>query len=551
MIRCRPLLLGALLLGVVAIPAAAAQTPARSHGAGCTDTWKAAVSGLWGVPANWSTGQIPGNTDDVCITLPGTYTVTLAPWSIGTADPNNNGASVAAITIGTSGGGGIETLDIVGQGSTSNSNEQLSTVFLNVGATSTITSHGNLVLDSTGAGTKPPLGTPPGGAAAVGGGEFLNYGTIETETQSPNDKLANFVQLEATLVNQPHASVHDLSGQLQEDAITSYGKFSVAAGASMSLIPLQVDYGGPASFANYGTLVNHGSITAYQTAGAVTWTQAGGPITGNEVVLGGGAILLDKSGAAQFFVDSISAQVKGTIPPGQKITVVGEAYNYRGDNYNGTSLGLDASTVVNDGTIVLEAQGSGSKTGGPAVVNNGILVNKGTILAEVKDPSWPVQYEAGLANMHSGTLSVTGGEFEDNAPAAATNEGTVKVGSGALYLLESGAAFTNKSDGTIVPEISSPKRFGQFEMVSPCCAGPGRFIAGGSLDPVVGGHLPANTDLPLFLISGGDFEGTFAHLAKPFTADYTHETGTPAFVGAVYDESAKKPKARGPAVPHA
>ena len=542
MTRNRSLLLGALLLGAVAVPAAGAQTSASPRAAGCTDTWKAAVSGLWGVPANWSTGQIPGNTDDVCITLPGTYTVTLAPWSIGTADPNNNGAGVAAITIGASGGGGIETLDVVGQGSTSNSNEQVSTVSLNVTKTSTITSHGNLMLDSTSAGTKPPPGTAPGGAATVGGGEFLNYGTIETETQAPSDKLANFIQLEATLVNEPHASVHDLSGQLQEDAITNDGNFTVSSGASMSLIPLQVNFGGPASFANYGALVNDGSITANQTAGAVTWTQAGGPIKGNEVVLGGGATLLDKSGAAQFFVDSISAQVKGTIPPGQKITVVGEAYNYRGDNYNGTSLGLDASTVVNDGTIVLEAQGSGLKTGGPAVLNNGALVNNATILAEVKDPSWPVQYEAGLINKHSGTLSVTGGEFEDNAPAVATNDGTVKVGSGALYLLESGAAFTNKSDGTIVPEVSSPKSLGQFQVVSPCCAGPGRFIAGGSLDPVVVGHVSANTDLPLFLVSGGVFEGTFAHLAKPFTADYAHETATPAFVGAVYEESAKKPK---------
>ena len=87
------------------------------------------------------------------------------------------------------------------------------------------------------------------------------------------------------------------------------------------------------------------------------------------------------------------------------------------------------------------------------------------------------------------------------------------------------------------------KSLGQFEVVSPCCAGPGRFIAGGSLDPVVVGHVSANTDLPLFLLSGGVFKGTFSHLAKPFTADYAHETGTPAFVGAVYEESAKKPKA--------
>jgi hypothetical protein len=500
------------------------------------------VSGLWGVPSNWSTGQIPGGDDSVCITLPGTYTVTLAPWSIGTADPNNSGAGIGALTLGAAGGGGTETLDIVGQGSTSNSNEQVTNVTLSVVQTSTITQQGNLVLDSTSGGTPPPQGTPPGGYAGVMGGQFLNYGTVETETQAPSDKLANLTEFESGLVNEAHAKVSDLSGELEEDNITNYGSFTVGVAASMSLIPLQVNFGGPASFANFGALVNDGSITANQTAGAVTWTQAGGPIKGNEIVLGGGAILLDSSGAAKFLVDSISAQVKGTIPAGQKITVVGESYNYRGDNYNGTTLGLDSSTVVNDGTIVLEAQGSGSKTGGPAVLNNGALVNKGTILAEVKDPSWPVQYEAGLANKHSGTLSVTSGEFEDNAPAAATNDGTVKVGLGALYLLESGAVFTNKPDGTIIPEISSPKRLGQFQVVSPCCNGAGKFIAGGSLLPFLVGHASTNTDFPLVLLSGGVFKGTFAHLGKHFTADYSHETSSPPFVGVVYDKVAGKAK---------
>ena len=161
------------------------------------------------------------------------------------------------------------------------------------------------------------------------------------------------------MTNEAHAGVHDISGQLQEDAITNDGSFTVGRGASMTVVPLQGVYGEPASFANDGALVNDGSITANQTAGAVTWTQAGGPIKGNEVVLGGGATLVDRSGAAQFFVSSIAAKLTGTIPVGQKITVVGEAYNSNGDAYNGTTLALDGSEVVNDGTIVLEAQGSG------------------------------------------------------------------------------------------------------------------------------------------------------------------------------------------------
>jgi len=533
------------VLGAVAIPATGAQAAVRAaspHAASCSDSWKSPVSGLWGVGANWSNGQIPAGTDDVCITVPGTYTVTLAPWSIGTDDPNHAGADANALTLGAAGGTGRQTLVVAGQGSISNSNEQVSTVFLDVGAASTITAHGNLVLDSTDGGTTLK-GNPSGGYAAVDGASFFNYGSIEAETQAPANKLADFTQFEAPLTNEAHAGVDDISGQLREDSITNDGSFTVGSAASMTLVPLQGVYGLPASFTNDGALVNDGSITANQTAGVVTWTQAGGPIKGNEVVLGGGATLVDKSGTAQFFVSSIAAKVTGTIPAGQKITVVGEAYTSDGDAYNGTTLSLDGGTVVNDGTLVLDAQGSGTKTGGPAIVNDGSIRNDGTIVAEVTDQSWTVQYQAGLANTHAGTLKVTGGTFNDDGGGAVANDGTVEIGPRALYLMQEGAAFTNEADGTIVPQIASTKSLGQFQLTSPCCSGPGRFVAGGSLLPELVGPAPtANTVLQLFLLSGGSFKGTFARLGKRFTADYSHESASPAFVGAIYDDSGKGPK---------
>lgn len=219
--------------------------------------------------------------------------------------------------------------------------------------------------------------------------------------------------------------------------------------------------------------------------------------------------LVDKSGAAQFLVNSISAKITGRIPAGQKLTVEGEAYNSSGNNYNGTTINLNGATLVNDGTIVLDAQGSTNKSGGPVVVNDGSIRNAGTILAEVQDPSWNVQYAAGLANTRTGTLSVSGGTFVDTS-AAVSNDGTVKLGPEALYLLEGGAAFTNKSDGTIVPQIASSKSFGQFELSSPCCSGPGRFLAGGDLMPAILGHLPAaNTEFQLFQLTGGASKAPF------------------------------------------
>jgi len=535
MTRRRLFTMGAVVLGTLAIPATTARAATDPHTPACTDSWKAAVSGVWSVGANWSDGQIPTGNDNVCITVPGIYTVTLAPWSIGTADPNNDGANVHSITIGATGGTGTQTLDIAGQGSTSNSNEQVSTVFLNVAATSTISAHGSLILDSTDGGSTLP-DNPSGGYAAVLGANVQNYGSVETEVQDLKNKYANFTQFEASLTNETGASVHDSSGLLEATAVTNKGRFTVATRASLSVVALQGVFGAPASFTNAGELVNNGSITANQVAGTVTWTQSAGSIKGNEVTLQGGATLVDAVGAGQFLMNSIAAKLTGTIPIGQKITVVGEAYNSAGDNYNGTSLVLDGHTVVNHGTLVLEAQGSGNKTGGPAVVTDGSIRNDGTILAEVHDPSWTVQYQAGLQNTRAGIVTVNGGTFDDEGGGTVANDGTVKIGPRAAYLLEGATAFSNKG-GAIEPQIASSTSLGQFVLVS------GKFTAGGALLPGLVGTKPAaNTEFRLFVLSGGTFAGTFAHVGSPFTADYGHESASPAFVGAIYDKSAKKKK---------
>ncbi|MGA3216575.1 MAG: hypothetical protein ABSD97_12915 [Acidimicrobiales bacterium] len=542
MTRSRSLVIIAAMLGVLAIPGAGVHAATSPRTAIGSDSWKSAASGVWGLAANWTNG-IPTSTDNVYITVPGTYTVTLAPWSIGTADPNQSGATVNSLTLGEASGTGTQTLLIAGQGSRSNSNEQVNTVSLDVAAASTISAHGNLVLDSTNGGLTLP-GNPSGGYAGVFGATILNRGSIETETQAPKNKYANFTQFEAPLTNETRASVHDESGLLEATSVTNDGSFIVAPDASLSVVALQGVYAQPASFTNDGQLVNDGAITAAQGAGTVTWTQAGGPIKGNEIVLQNGTTLVDKSGAAQFLINWIAAKISGTIPAGQKITVVGEAYNSNGNNYNGTTLGL-VGTVVNDGTIVLDAQGSGKNSGGPAIVTGGSIRNNGTIMAEVQDPSWTVQYQAGLQNTHAGALGITGGTFNDDGAFPATNDGTVEIGPRALYLLQEGASFANKGDGTIVTQVASAKSFGQFQMVSPCCAGSGRFTAGGSLIPrLVGRYVPAaNTEFQLFLLSGGAFTGAFGRLAKSFTADYANESASPAFVGAIYDKSSKKPKA--------
>jgi hypothetical protein len=94
----------------------------------------------------------------------------------------------------------------------------------------------------------------------------------------------------------------------------------------------------------------------------------------------------------------------------------------------------------------------------------------------------------------------------------------------------------NAADGTFSPQIAGASSFGAVQLTGPCCNGPGTFTAGGTLAPaLLGGFVPtAGQEFAAFELDGGRFEGTFPGVGSGFTADYSHESSEPAFVGAVY-----------------
>jgi fibronectin-binding autotransporter adhesin len=490
-----------------------------ANAAAACDSWTNASGGSWATASNWSTGAVPSTTDDVCITLPGTYTVVLAPYS------SAGGDSIASLTIG--GGEGTQTLDELGAASVTGSNETNNETRLGVTNGVTIASSGALILDATAGGTPTP-GQPAGGTAELSAATLVNGGAISTRVED-----ASFgAQLQvSSITNQAGGSISVGSGALTLTQPSPYswsavnnGSISVAAGASLVL---STSFAGDAAFTNDGPVANAGSISMATTSGAATWTQSGGSLSGNAVQLGSSTTLADSAGAGQFLLVA-SPVITGTIPAGQTVTV--------GDQTIGTTLSLKNATLVNDGTLVLDQTGTGTTSGGPVMVASGAIQNNGSLVAQVDDPSWVIHLQAGLTNAHGSTMTVAGGSLVQDDTTQTVNDGLVTLGPGALYLLEEGSSFVNAGDGTVSPQIASATSFGQFQLSAPCCAGAGSFTAGGTLLPVlVGGFVPAaNQEFQTFLLTGGPFTGTFATLGNGFSADYAHETTSPAYVGSVY-----------------
>lgn len=513
MTRIRSLLVCILTLGALTASVASAQA---------CDTWKSAVSGSWGTPSDWSSGEVPGNTEEACITLPGNYTVTLEPYMpVGGEGRTVGGGTVKSLTIGSPNGTGTQTLDLAGQSFTYGG-EQQNGVSLGVSpGTATINATGALILDSTALNTQgfnPLDGNEPGGNATFAG-TLLNYGHLESQVQDSH--FENI--LESSVTNEPGGSIQVASGTLNVDDNTSTTNKGLVTVDPAGVYKLN----GGSLFTNDGSVVNEGSTSLTRGgAGPTVWTQSGGSVSGHAVAIQEGATLADSVGAGQFLMNVYEANLTGTIPAGQTVTMQG------GETYGGTGLSLENEELVNDGTLVIDSSGSGEAGGHAPVINYGSIQNNGKILAQMEDPSsWPIQDYVVLNNGPSGTFEVQGGRLQQYGATPTTNEGLVTVGPAGVYILE-GSPFVNESDGTVSPQIAGASSFGSFVLDD------GEFAAAGTLAPVlVGGFVPAaGQEFETFSLAGGHLTGAFAAVANGFSADYSHsyETAGPYYVGVIY-----------------
>ena len=99
----------------------------------------------------------------------------------------------------------------------------------------------------------------------------------------PRNKSANYTQFEAPFVNEKRASVHDDSGQLQATAVTNDGTFTVAPSASLTIVP--GTFADPRQLCQQRAVHKRRDSHSRPGLGPTTWSQAGGPISGHEIVL--------------------------------------------------------------------------------------------------------------------------------------------------------------------------------------------------------------------------------------------------------------------------
>ena len=210
-----------------------------------------------------------------------------------------------------------------------------------------------------------------------------------------------------------------------------------------------------------------------------------------------------------------AAYILGTIPKGQTLTFA--------DATGQTTVFLANATLVNEGTIHIDLPaGDENNTN----VEEGGIVNKGTIYGTVEGTKAKNVIDVPLTNEPGAVLAASSGTLFDNR--AITNNGLVEIASGSLLELVA-VKFVNGAGGTIAPQISGASTFGEIQLLS------GSAIeAGGTLAPILTGGFEPSAGEEFDVIGGSSVKGTFAAVSGGFSADYTHESSEPPYVGVVY-----------------
>ncbi|RME85977.1 MAG: hypothetical protein D6775_01350, partial [Caldilineae bacterium] len=368
--------------------------------------WKDPVSGNWSDPTKWDTGSVPTSSDNVFITVAGSYAVTL--------DVN---AEVNSLTLG--GSSGAQTLSIGGP-----------TLTLNGASTVNVNGVVNLSGGTlTGSGDLTVNGTFNWSGGTISGSGVLTV-TGPLNISGNADK-----HLSGTLNNQGTATWTGAGRIL----FNSKNVFNNQAGATFDI---QTDssasyfYGSPGSFNNAGTVTKSaGSGTTlfyavdFNNSGAVnvnsgTLKLAGGGSDTGDFTIAAGSVLQFAGGTHS--LDGVAFGGAGTVEiTSGTVNTTGGGATVSGS----ATLDLSGGTLGGDGPMTVN--GTFNWSGGTVSGSGAFTVNS------------PLNISGSNAKYLSGRTLSNGGT------ATWTGTGYIYLNSGAVFDNQAGATFDIQTDSWV------------------------------------------------------------------------------------------------------
>jgi hypothetical protein len=348
--------------------------PAAGRSMACTTSWSTGVSGGWNDAGMWSNG-VPTASSDACVTVAGTYTVTI-------------GANAAAGSLTLGAASGTQTLVVAAGGASGSLRLDVGSGGVSVGASGVLsltTTDASSSLIETGTTALTNDGT-----INLGGGG--GAGSIYLRAPVTNNGTTN--------VSSPAVSVDEAGRDFD-----NYGTLAVASSAAIL-------FDGSGLDSTSGSIANSGSIRI-----TTSYTQGNGTITGNTPLISGN-IAYEGSGAGT--VEAVgSGTLTGNVHAGQTLIIQG------GDGFGPADwTGVMGGGIGNDGTITLETSDAS-----PVVLDKGSfpnwMNNDGTLNLANGGGTGTIYLRTGIFN--DDTTTVSAPVIVDETSRDFTNWGTLDI----------------------------------------------------------------------------------------------------------------------------
>ena len=392
--------LGVALVTVAATLAIAVAGPGIARASGtCTDSWKSAVNGDWSEAAKWSTGAVPTSSDEVCITVAGTYTVT--------AESSSSSLYVKSLTVEPASGGA--TLSLRGLGCTT-------TTYFNASANITTGTLGTIQL------TNAKGSCSEGEDADLSwGGTFANAGKITVAAGTAGGTR----ELEGNLTNTGNISI-GVNTSSNSEVLENKGSITVATKAILSSSSGTITNGTGGSVTDTGTgALEVRSGVFNQGAGAA-----------GKVYVYDSTLNLLGAGAGTFALEG-SSSLSGNVSAAQAVVIQGVGC------ISGAYVTASAG-FTNAGSIELtNVEGTCAEPESARLEWSGTLTNTGKITVAAGTAGGTRELDGNLTN--TGKISIG---VNTSSNSLIENKGSITVANEAI-LSSSSATFTNGTGGSV------------------------------------------------------------------------------------------------------